>query len=132
MNNRFYIALLAFLLLFPGCFNNQQNTAKHTLFIQALLNLSVLTSIKKALTPIANKIIREELNLAEDNNFAFFLPKDRLYQQLTLYYANNVYENGDTLIFSALEGFQNNKHLPLQQAVLSPKVEFLVISKMNW
>ena len=106
MFHTFYIILFTILLL-PSCScNKKQNLIPHYLLIQALLDLSILTAIKETLTPIANTIISEELNVAKNNNFAFFLPKYHSYQQLTLYYIDKIYDNNQALVLSALKDFE--------------------------
>lgn len=118
-------AIFLILLLLPSCScNRMRDPVPQYLLIQALLEVPTLTLIKETLTRIANKIIREELGLAQDNTYSFFLPKDRPYEQLTLYYIDKIDERNQTLILSALDDLQKNTPVHITEATLLPHVEF--------
>jgi hypothetical protein len=51
-----------------------QEMEKHTLLIQGSFDSPVLRSIKDTLTPVIDKIIKDELGLSSDYDFNFFLP----------------------------------------------------------
>jgi hypothetical protein len=118
MHNKNNVLIVFFLLLLPGCFFNkaENNVAKSTFFIQLLSNTIVLASIKEAITPVINGIIKEELGLAQDYDFEFFLPKPQP-QRLTLYYVNKIFENGEKSLFSVVEGIQWQSLIPSHVAI---------------
>lgn len=118
-------AIFFILLLLPSCScNKMRDSVPQYLLIQALLEAPTLTLIKETLTCVTNKIIREELGLAEDNTYPFFMPKDRPYEQLTLYYIDKVDERNQTLILSAIDDLQKNTPVHTTVATLLPRVEF--------
>jgi hypothetical protein len=88
MKSKLYIILG--LLCLPGCFDGTKNPngKKQNYAVQAIANSGLLTSIIEAVTPIINDIIKKEIGLDKDFDFAFFVPKK--IQRLTLYYFNDV------------------------------------------
>lgn len=120
MNRNFYISLCGLFLL-SGC--GEKSIVTHTFFIQAIPDSAVLTSMIKAMTPVINEIVKEELGLAKDFDFDFFLPKNR--QAVTLYYVNDIYENGETDLFSALNNMAPNwQNLVIHNVTFTPKLDF--------
>lgn len=122
MNKKLY-SILCILFFLPGCFSTSDKPSvsiTRTYFIQALFDSEVLTSIKKEITPLINQIIKEELELDQENSFEFFLPKTRQPQALTLYYVDDMQENGLPLMLSVLDGM----HLPTPHSVsISQKID---------
>src|SRR5947209_1636740 len=126
MNYKFY-SIVCILLFLPGCFFNNTETisSKRHFLIQAFFDAPMLTSIKETITPIINSIIKEELGLEKEYDFDFFLPKKRQLQALTLYYVDDMYENGQPFLFSAVENLQKNRSLLAPNNVsIAPKIDF--------
>jgi 2'-5' RNA ligase len=110
-----YLGLLAVLCL-PGCGGSSEKIAspKSTVFIQLILESTALHKAIESMAPRINAAIKDELGLDNDFVFDFFLTKKRY--ALTLYYLNDMYEDGQKSLFSALD--DNAKRLqPLPQKV---------------
>jgi len=73
----------------------------HTYFIQAPLNLEIISKIQQDLEPVIDKILQEELGVEKNEQYPTFFFKRR--QAITIYYVNDMYDNGKDLLFSALE-----------------------------
>lgn len=131
MNNKFYLIFCALFLL-PGCFFNSKsnNETKHTLLIQAIFDSSTLTSIRKAIIPLINDIVKEELGLTKESEPKFFSPKK--IHRLTLYYVNDIYENGEETLFSALDTLEKKKYeLVMKNITIAPDVHFFGTSEKD-
>jgi len=97
------IHLFFILLILPGCLQDQASAnpiQKETLLIQAISDSAPITEAIHALTPLINTIIKQELQLAPDYEFNFFLPKKL--QRITLYYMNDVISKDNHIIISEL------------------------------
>lgn len=125
MNIKTYIKLPLLLLLFlPACLvNNSDLTSqeKSTLLIQEISNSPVVTSITKHITPVINGIIKKELGLDQEYDFAFFLPKKL--QRITLYYLTDIYKKNQEALLSQLEKIKLI-HIKPKNVSISSKVEF--------
>ncbi len=99
-----FLTIICALILLPACFNNNQNADKHTFLIQAPLNLSVIKEMQEALTPVVNKILQEELGSEQYKDVPIFFFKKR--QAITIYYVNDMYDNGKSLLVSAFDTMQ--------------------------
>lgn len=99
------------------------NTPKETttLFIQALPNSPALKTIIESLSENINMIIKEEAGLDHNNNVDFFSPKP--VQKLTLYSTNDIHENGNKALFSALDTI-NIPDFTINSVSLGSAVEF--------
>lgn len=96
--NLFICTLLLFLV--PTC-NKSSTTPAGTLIVQLLINSSVLTQMRRTMTPLINDSIKAELGLELNYEFQFFSPKER--QALTIYSIEEILENGKPMILSTFE-----------------------------
>jgi hypothetical protein len=115
--NRFFIMFVSAALIgATGLFlyNYTAKSQKSTLLIQAISDSASLNTIRETITPSINDIIKEELGLDKSYDFEFFLPKQL--NRLTLYYVNDMYENGKKDLFSALT-FLNGIEAPRSAAI---------------
>jgi len=112
------------LALLPACSNNAENVSiKHDLFIQLQASSDLLESLIATIAPLVNAAIKEELGLAKDDTFEFFLPKKR--QALTVYFINDICEDGITQVLDLLATTDKNKlTLKDAQIALAPRIEF--------
>ncbi len=78
--------------------------SKQTLLIQALSSSAFLDSVKKAIEPIINTIVKEELGLDKSYDFKFFSVKEN--QMLTLYYIFGVNESEMPLLVSLFDSIK--------------------------
>lgn len=103
--------MVGLLLCLTSCSSDElpKNPGQRTIFVQATFESPALTAIKKAITPIINGVIKEELQLPQDYNFEFFIPKSRDPQVLTLYYIDNMQDDGDKSIINALNTVEKPK-----------------------
>lgn len=123
VSSRFFV-LVGILLLLPACFSEKTKTAEaRTVFVQAIPDSTALKTIIDSVTPLINGIIKDELGLANDYSFDFFLPKKR--QGLTLYYVQGMSGSGEADLFSALGTIQESfVALHGQNISLAPEVHF--------
>jgi len=121
----FALALIIIIAGFIGaCQSKQQNDSiKQTLLVQALPDSLVLKSVIDAMPEVMNTIIKEELGLEKNYNFDFFLPKKLL--RLTLYYINDMNEDGENIVFSTLDAIEkNSQKYTAQQIAFGSQVDF--------
>ena len=98
---------------------------KRTVFIQMIFESSVLEGMKAAIAPVINRIIRDELNLPQTDAFDFFMPKPQHRQAVTLYYADDLLYEGNSVFFSEIDPIINKiKALLPQKIGLSDQVRF--------
>lgn len=123
MYKLFNISLITLLALLPACSNNADVSIKHDLFIQLQSSSDLLESLVATITPILNAAIKEELGIAKEDTFEFFLPKKR--QPLTIYYLNDTREDGIIQIIDSLDTLEKNKLiLKDAQIALAPRINF--------
>jgi hypothetical protein len=102
----YQIAVLLFPLLFlSGCSgdlsSNQEKTENTTYLVQAISQAPAITDAIKGLTPLINNVIKQELQLDEEYDFAFFIPKKL--QRVSLYYLNDVNQKNINMIVGQLD-----------------------------
>ncbi len=73
----------------------------HSLVIQAYSDSPIIAAAIQTLVPKINSLIKQELGLDPDYDFAFFIPKKR--QRITLYYVSDIGQKNDPILISALE-----------------------------
>lgn len=114
--------LFFFCSLLSGCFFNDSKTNSKSLYVlQLISNNKAISSIRKSIKRVGNKIIAEELSLKE--NQEFFLGKEQ--QGLTVYYLNNMTEIGVKDIISSLDKlFQKKSIVAPSMATISHDVDF--------
>jgi len=118
-----HISVITMLALLPACSNHADVSIKHDLFIQLQSSSDLLESLIAAITPIINAGIKEELGLAQDDPFEFFLPKKQ--QKLTVYYVNDIREDGIAQLLASLDSVEKNKLTTTNSPIsLSPHIEF--------
>lgn len=116
--------LLSALLCLSACFlnNSEKEVSKSSVFIQLILESKALHSAVESMKPLINAAIKEELGLDKEFDFEFFLTKPRY--TLTLYYLNDMYENGQKGLFEALdEQAEDLKNFP-QKVAFSDNLNF--------
>ena len=120
---KFKLLVVAMLFLFPACLIESvaNGDQKHTYFIQVPLDMESITNMQKILEPIINDIIAKELGDIElDKNIPIFFFKKR--QAITVYYANDMYENGVGALLSILDSLRFK--VDLHNIVINPKIDF--------
>ncbi len=121
----YQIVVLLFSLLFlSGCSgdysNNQEKVENTTCLVQAISQAPAITDAIKELAPLINNVIKQELQLDEEYDFAFFIPK-RL-QRVSLYYLNDVNPKNITMIIDELGNLGIARSAPLEAgASTTPK-----------
>lgn len=106
-------AVIFLFLLFPGCSNNQSeqdNQKTRTLLVQTIWTTPTITAVIRELTPTINSVIKKELGLDPDYDYAFFIPKKR--QRITLYYFNDILQKNESVLLSAIENMELAKMKP--------------------
>ena len=100
-----FVALLFSLFFLPGCsgdyFNNQEKVENSTYLVQAISQAPAITDAIKELAPLINNVIKQELQLDEEYDFAFFIPKKL--QRVSLYYLNDVNPKNTTMLIDKLD-----------------------------
>jgi hypothetical protein len=87
-------------------FNNTPIIASERIFIQAIVNSPALKNITQSLSQKINSIIKEELNLDQNNQSDFFSPKPA--QRLTLYGINDLQKDTNNILISILDNMNIN------------------------
>lgn len=124
MINKFY-ATLCLLFLLPGCWPSTSLPEKQTFIIQAPFDFTIIQKIQDEAGPSIASIIKEETGLEENKNMPFFFFKKRA--AITVYYVNEMYEDGQSILFPALEDVQK---LPIPQNVsISSNVDLFGLEK---
>lgn len=118
---------LALIIIIAGfsaaCQRKQSDSSKKTLLVQALPNSLILKSAIDTMPEIINTIIKEELGLEKNYAFDFFLPKKLI--RLTLYYINDMYQDGESIVFSTLDAIEkNSQKYSAQQISFESQVDF--------
>ena len=109
--------VLPVLLCLPGCFLNNSETKppKKSVFLQLILESKALHNAVESMKPLINAAIKEELGLEKDSELDFFRTKPRY--AVSLYYLNDMYEDGQKNLFSALdENMEELRPLPTKVA----------------
>jgi len=110
------VALLFSLFFLPGCsgdcLNNQQKVENTTYLVQAISEVPAITDAIKELTPLISNVIKQELQLDEAYDFAFFIPKKL--QRVSLYYLNDVNQKNITMIIDELDNLGIAKNASLE------------------
>lgn len=126
--NRKTLMLIALLSLIAGgtlFIKYSQTTEKRNLSIQGSFTNQALTSLRDALTPAINTIIKEELTLAPDTDVNFFVPINS--QRITVYYVEDVASNTGIDIVSnsiAMMIQENKQPFMIARASTSLKLDF--------
>lgn len=114
--------LLITLVFLQGCTRDSINveTPNTTLLIQAISNNLDINEMIKTLSSRINKIIKEELQLDQNYDFDFFLPKKL--QRVTLYYLHDANQKNIKLIISELDNI--NGTMKIFESNISSTVNF--------
>jgi hypothetical protein len=117
--NVYSIVLLLTLFVLPACFESKPAPMR-TCIIQLPFDSSIIGNLQKKVEPIITNIIIEEAGVAWDEKIPFFFFKKRA--AITVYYVNDMRNDGESLLFSAVEIMQK---IPAPQGVtITSKVDF--------
>jgi len=122
------LAIIGGIFVFKYSFRSVDTTTakKYTVLVQGSCNIPFISEIKSSITPMVNRVIKQELGLNIDDDIDFFIPKD--VQRLTLYYVEDIYDNAEiaNIILEAQNVVETNQHaFHLKQTGLSFDARFL-------
>ncbi|MFH1831741.1 MAG: hypothetical protein ABH827_02955 [bacterium] len=103
----------------------QTNNTKQTYFIQFIWDCVGITKLREALPEIVKNILHEELEIEEKEieQKRLFLKKE--FQPLSLYYLNEMYEQGENILITSLEKTQKtNNIIAPKNIAIEPQVHF--------
>lgn len=119
MTSKLYI-VICILIFIPGCLDISQDKPKHTYFIQAPFNMTIISKIQEQITSKIDEIIEEDADVKRDKETPFFFFKKRA--AITVYYVNDMYIDGEPFLLSSLKAMEQ---IPAPKNVsISPKVNF--------
>lgn len=120
MKNYAYIAIAILTLLGMYFFLSNKSIAKDTFLIQIPLDMTVIKEMQDSMTEVVNGILTEEVGVHEAENWALFFFKKR--QAITVYYVNDISENGKKFLDSAFASLPTI--IPYQNVRLTSKLDF--------